>query len=120
MTKRLGGAIAALAVTGLVGGADSAQALTIDFSNFTFNNATPNGVTPNTTTLSREGFTFTASASDAFFVFGTLDPRFTGQVALHNNHQNDTTTVTRDGGGTFSQREYLRASGFFALCPRWS
>jgi MYXO-CTERM domain-containing protein len=98
--RRTAAAAITAAGTMVLGG--GAQALTLGFSQFTF----PDGVNPLNppTTVSEQGFTFTACCdlSAKFEVFGTAEARFPGQVALILDGAGRTTTLSRDGGGTFS------------------
>lgn len=94
--------LAAVAAMGGIGGARTAQALVIDFNDFTFNDSGIHDLTPISGSLSRGGFTFTAEPFTKLDVFGTLEGRFAGQVAAFNNANTGATTLTRNGGGTFS------------------
>jgi MYXO-CTERM domain-containing protein len=96
-------AAAAIAAAGTLVLGGGAQALTLSFNQFAF----PNGVNPipgTPTVVSEQGFTFTACCdlSAKFEVFGAAEARFPGQVALILDGAGRTTTLTRDGGGTFS------------------
>jgi hypothetical protein len=93
---------AVIAALAAMGGAGSAQALTIDFDDFAFNDSGIHDLTPISETLERDGFTFTPAQFTKFDVLGTQEARFAGEVAMFNNENTGTTTLTCDGGGTFS------------------
>jgi hypothetical protein len=94
---------ASVVVACVVALSGAAQALTLSFGQFNF----PDGITPipaPQTIVSESGFTFTAccDSSAKFEVFGTAEARFPGQVALILDGAGRTTTLTKDGGGTFA------------------
>jgi len=99
---RMGLHAAVFAALAVMGGAGTAQALTIDFDDFAFNDTGIHDLTPISGTLERDGFTFTPSQFTKFDVLGTQEARFAGEVAMFNNENTGTTTLTRDGGGTFA------------------
>jgi hypothetical protein len=93
---------AVIAALAAMGGAGAAQALTIDFDDFAFNDKGIHDLTPISGTLEWDGFVFTPSQFTKFDVLGTQEARFAGEVAMFNNENTGTTTLTRDGGGTFA------------------
>jgi hypothetical protein len=93
---------AVVAALTMMGGAGTARALTIDFDDFAFNDTGIHDLTSISGTLERDGFTFTPSQFTKFDVLGTQEARFAGEIAMFNNENTGTTTLTRDGGATFS------------------